>query len=288
MRDPYSSSPSVIVGIDGSRSAAQAALWAIDEAVDRDVPLQLVYAIDDTEGEHGDATGAVGTAEHAISQVITAVESTGKPVKLEADIVHAGPVIALLTASRSAALICVGSTGVKHAVQGRIGSTATALTAAAHCPIAVIPTSTGATPHPDGLILAAVDESPASSAVLELGIQEARLRGAPLRVVPMRRPQLGGGYDADAAVGHRLEDQLEHRMTHWRRNYPELDIESVADHRSLLNYLEQLQRTATPIQLVVVDPLRPGPTDLLLGPSGRAALDAAGCTLLVCDRQWWL
>jgi hypothetical protein len=38
----------------------------------------------------------------------------------------------------------------------------------------------------------------------------------------------------------------------------------------------------------VVDPVRPGPTDVLLRPSGRATLDAAGCALLICDRQWWL
>lgn len=289
MRDPYSPSPAIVVGIDGSRSAARAALWAIDEAMDRDVSLQLVYAIDPGERDH-DTDGAVVAAEHAISDVIAAIESTSKPVKIEAEIVRANPTSALLEASRSAGLICVGSTGVKHATQGRIGSTAAALAASAHCPVAVVPTSTGAPPNQAGLILAAVDESPASSAVLELAVQEARLRSAPLHVVTMRRTQLGGGHELDAAPDrkHRITAKLEHRLTHWRRNYPELDIESVPDHHSLLNYLEQLQRTATATQLVVVDPLRPGPTDLLLGPSGRAALDAAGSTLLICDRQWWL
>ena len=46
MRDHYSPSPSVVVGIDGSRSAVNAALWAVDEAVGRDIPLRLIYAID--------------------------------------------------------------------------------------------------------------------------------------------------------------------------------------------------------------------------------------------------
>jgi nucleotide-binding universal stress UspA family protein len=287
MRDPYSPSPLVVVGVDSSRSARQAAQWAIDEAIDRDVPLQLVYAIDPAEGDHDDGS-AVAAAEHAIKDVIAAVESTGKPVKVEAEIVHSSPAAALLAASRSAALVCVGSTGIKHALQGRIGSTAAALAASAHCPVAIVPTSIDATPRPAGLILAAVDESPASSAVLELGVQEARLRGAPLRVITIRRRQPGDGYEPDPSASQRIRAKLDHRLTHWRRNYPDLDIESVTDHYSLLNYLEQLQRTGTPIQLVVVDPLRPGPTDILLGPSGRAALDAAGCTLLICDRQWWL
>ena len=287
MRGLYSSSASIVVGIDGSRSAVQAALWAIDEAVDRDVPLQLVHAVDARERDHDDET-EVAVAERAINNVITEIESTGKPVKIEADIVHSHPAAALLEASQSAAMICVGSTGVKHATQGRTGSTAAALAAAAHCPVAVAPTSTA--PRQAGLILAAVDESPASSAVLELAVQEARLRGAPLRAITMRRRQIGGGYATGPATdrSHRIEAQIDHRLTHWRRNYPDLAIESVHDHFSLLNYLEQLQRTATPVQLVVVDPLRPGPMDVLLGPSGRTTLDAAGCTLLICDRLWRL
>ena len=40
------SGPAVVVGVDGSRTALHAALWAIDEAVARDVPLRLVYVID--------------------------------------------------------------------------------------------------------------------------------------------------------------------------------------------------------------------------------------------------
>ena len=50
MGAPYS--PSVVVGIDGSRAALDAALWAVDEAVSRDIPLRLVYAIDSTDNSH--------------------------------------------------------------------------------------------------------------------------------------------------------------------------------------------------------------------------------------------
>ena len=46
MGEHFSPSRSVVVGIDGSHSAIDAALWAADEAVSRDVPLRLVYAID--------------------------------------------------------------------------------------------------------------------------------------------------------------------------------------------------------------------------------------------------
>ena len=38
----------VVVGIDGSQSGVDAALWAIGEAVERDVPLRLVYVVEPT------------------------------------------------------------------------------------------------------------------------------------------------------------------------------------------------------------------------------------------------
>jgi hypothetical protein len=41
--------PAVVVGVDGSRAAVRAALWAVDEAVSRDIPLRLVYALDPGE-----------------------------------------------------------------------------------------------------------------------------------------------------------------------------------------------------------------------------------------------
>ena len=45
LHDPDIGQPSVIVGIDGSQAAIEAAEWAIDEAVTRKVPLRLIYVI---------------------------------------------------------------------------------------------------------------------------------------------------------------------------------------------------------------------------------------------------
>lgn len=35
---------SIVAGIDGSKAAIRAALWAVDEAVSRGVPLRLLHA----------------------------------------------------------------------------------------------------------------------------------------------------------------------------------------------------------------------------------------------------
>jgi len=261
MREPYTSSHCVVVGVDGSRSALQAGRWAVDEAVDRDVPLRLVYAIESAESEPD--------AEGAIRDAFAAIDSTRKPVKIEAEVVHERPVTALLTESRSAAMICVGSTGLKHAVHGHIGSTASAVINSAHCAVAVVPIT--AVPTPTGSVLAVVDESLDSTGVLALAVREARLRGARLTVLTAAAPA-----------------RLERYLAIWRRNYRDVDIQPVAKQGGVVDYLEYRHRTTDPVQLVVVDPRRPGPADVLVAPAGRAALDAARCTLLVCDRQRWL
>lgn len=280
MRAQYLSSPHVVVGIDGSRAAMQAIIWALDEAVDRDIPLVLVYALQDNDD--------VAAAESSVRGAINAIEATGKPAKVEAEIVRCPPATALLDASRSAALVCVGSIGFKHATRGRIGSTAAALAVAAHCPVAVVPRCARPGPDGTGLVLAVVDGSPASDAVLEQGVAEARLRSAPLRVFTLQQPRHTGPEDPGPALDQRVATDLANRVARLRADQPDLDIDAVCDHRGLLNYLEHLHRSAAPIQLIVVDPQRPGPADVLLGPPGRAVLEATGCTLMFCDRRCWL
>lgn len=266
----------VVVGIDGSRSALQAALWAVDEAIDRDVPLRLVRAIDSFESEPA--------AEGVIRDAFAAIQSTRKPVKIETEIAHDRPIAALLAESRSAAMVCIGSTGLKHAVHGHIGSTASAVVSSAHCAVAVVPIS--AVPIRAGCVLAVVDESRASSAVLELAVREARLRCTQLRVLTAWPPQGSAAHDTNEVAA--ASGRLERHLGPWRRSHPDIDIQPITWHGGVVTYLEHLHKTADPVQLLVVDPLHPGPAGTLLAPSGRAALDAARCTLLVCGRQDWL
>jgi nucleotide-binding universal stress UspA family protein len=281
MREPYSSSHCVVIGIDGSRSALRAALWAVDEAADRDVPLRFVCAIDSSESNLGKGATEQAVAENAIRDAFAAIEPRRKPVKIEAEIVREHPIAALLEESRSAAMVCVGSTGLKHATHGRIGSTALALVASARCPVAVVPNSAVATPA--GCVLAVVNESPSSRAVLELAVREAHLRDVPLHVLTAAPHEGNGMHDANevAAVSARLERYL----MPWRRSHPTLEILPIAGHGSVINYLEYVHRNAQPVQLLVVDPGLAGPTDILLGPAGRAALNATRCILLIGERE---
>ena len=286
MRDHYSPSPSVVVGIDGSRSALDAALWAVDEAVSRDIPLRLIYAIDpaNTAGtDPQDAARDLAKAEIAVRYAFTAVESTNKPVKIEVEILQDRPTRALLGASRWAAMVCVGAMGLKHSAQGRIGSTAAALASSAHCPVAIV---RGHDPlqAEQQWVVAELDESAASEGVLRRALEEAQLRGAPLRVLVTWQSRFTDVHDGLAvADGNRLaKAQLDRRLAQWRKRYPDLDVQAVAVHGSTLNYLT---KNASSIQLLVAGHERAQGINELVGPPGYAALHNGNCSVLICEPQ---
>lgn len=277
-------SRSVVVGVDGSRSAVDAALWAVDEAVDRDIPLRLVYAIEPRSAEDAQqAARDLATAEIAVRYVFTAVEATDKPVKIEIEILQATPTHALLEASRNAAMLCVGSVGLKSSGQGHVGSTAAALASAAHCPVAIVQ---GHDPmlNTQRWVVVEIDECATSDGVLRRGLEEARLRGAPLRVLSAWQSRFTDIHDCNAVRnGNRLaKAQIERRLAQWRRRYPDLDVKAVAVHGNILKYLS---RNADTIQLMVVGHERAHGIREIVGPPGYAALHKAGCSVLVCDPQ---
>ena len=286
MRDHYSPTPSVVVGIDGSRSALDAALWAVDEAVSRDIPLRLVYAIDpdgtvSTDPE--DAARALARAEVAVRHAFTAVESTDKPVKVEVEILQDRPTRALLEASRWAAMVCVGSLGLRHSAQGRVGSTAATLASSAHCPVAIV---RGHDPHhaEQQWVVAELDESAASDGVLRRALEEAHLRGAPLRVLTTWQSRFTDIHDGRAvADGNRLaKAQLDRRLAQWKKRYADVDVRAVAVQCNTLNFLT---KHASSIQLLVVGHERAQGVTALVGTPGYAALQNADCSVLICEPQ---
>ena len=284
MHDHYASSPAIVVGFDGSRSAVGAALWAVDEAVSRDIPLKLVCAIDPSDHPNADTEDAareLATAEIAVRQAYTAVESTDKPVKIEIEILQKNPTHALIESSRCAALLCVGSIGLKHSRQGRIGSTAAALATAAHCPVAVVHGFDSHRAH-QGWVVADLDEVSTLDGVLLCALEEARLRGLPLRVLTTWQSRYTDIHANNAvADGNRLaRARLDRRLDQWRKRFPDLDVEAVAVHGSTLNYFA---REAGTIKLLVIGHERADGIRELVGPPGYATLHQAGCSVLVCE-----
>lgn len=274
----------VVVGIDGSRGAVDAAMWAIDEAVDRDVPLRLLYAIEPPNPAFVDCHSVAhdfATAEAAIRDASMAIESTDRPVKIEAEILRDRPAGALLAASRTAAMICVGTLGSNHASGKRMGSTVTALMSRAHCPVAVVPPRGPKSADP-GWVVAEFVDSPGGIRALEHAIEEARLRSAPLRVLSAWRPHYTDIHDVRAASEgtRQAKAHLERSLHRYRRLNPTIDIEAVAVPGNPLNYLA---RHADSIQLLVLGHEPSEELAEFAGPSRRAALTGVHCVVLISD-----
>ena len=264
--------PSIVVGIDGSRAAARAALWALDEAIGRGLELRLVAAAE-TDQDTDSAQSALRTA-------VSALESAGRPglPGIRTEVVAAGPVVALLEAGRTAAMICLGAVGRRHFEHNRLGSTVNALVASAHCPVAVV---RGGDRAASGWVVVELDRNPDSAGVLQFAVEEARMRTAPLRVLGTWADDAHGPHSS-AESDHLVRIQLDRRLETWRHRYPDLDVAPVAVRGSALSYLHE-HRNA--VQLVVVGVRNSGGVAELLGPAGHAALHDTDCSIVLVDHQ---
>ncbi len=275
MADTSASAPCVVVGIDGSRSALDAALWGVDEAVSRDIPLRQLYAIDpDDSHDTEEAARDLARAEIAVRYAFTAVEATEKPVKIEVEILQTRPVDALIRASSYAALLCLGDTGIHGRSGTRLGSTAAAVATSARCPVAII---RGFDPQPaeKRWVVVELDEQVPDAAVLRQASDEALLRRSPLRVLP-------AGPTRGSARGDQPADALERHLAECHQRYPELDIETVVVGTSPSRYLAEY---ADWIQLLVVSRERThGIADLFNSP-GYPQLPEACCSVLIYQPQ---
>jgi len=282
MPDTAPPSPSVVVGIDGSHSALTAALWAVEEAVERDIPLRLIYAIQPRGELTAEAAASdLSAAETAVRMALMAVESTGKPVKVEVEMLQGSPTEVLLQAGRAAEMICVGVVGLKSTIARRVGSTSAAVATWARCPVAVIrgcdPTAT--TP---GSVVVEIDRGSNSDAVLERGAAEAVLRDAPLVVVSVWQSSYTDVHESGAVAerNHLVRAELSRRVARTIRAHPDLDVQLEAVHGTLLTYLS-LHAEST--QLVVVGRRRAHGVTEMVGPPSCAALHDSACSVLVCD-----
>jgi len=267
---------SIVVGVDGSRPAVHAAVWAADEAVARDLPLRVVHVVEEHLDDAGDAFTA---AQAAIADACTAITATGKPVAVQTEILRGHALSALATASHSAAMVCVGPVGRHRIASHRAGSTATALASSAHCPVAIVRTGRLSD---TGRIVVDLGESAEEVPVLRAGIDEAQLHRLPLEVVAAWHTHAGDPRD-DHTIdegNQRVRAQLERSLAPWARRYPSVDMRPVALHGSFLDYLAKNARS---IQLVVVGTGASG--DELLGPTGSAVLRKTDCSVLVVARH---
>jgi nucleotide-binding universal stress UspA family protein len=273
MRDSNTSQPSVVVGIDGSQAAIQAAEWAVDEAVSREIPLRLVEVIPEQVepaplASVGNVRMELEYGETALRIATAAVEATGKPVKVETAILQGNPAATLIAESRDAEMICVGSVGIGRFARALLGSTAAELAEAAHCPVAIVRTRQSQ-PKPDSaLIVVAINDSPDNDDVVEHAMAEAKLRHAPVLALGVLRKDSGNMPSAE----------LNQRVQFWGRRHPGVKIYAGATRADIADFLAVMDRT---IQLAVISSTDADQVARLIGPHRHPILGHAECSVLI-------
>jgi nucleotide-binding universal stress UspA family protein len=258
----------IVVGVDGTRQSLRAAAWAAGEAALRRAPLHVVNAFGIPDAFHGETMPPrdwLDSRRRESAEIVRrAVAAAGQPsLTVAGESVLDGPIPLLLRRSEDARMIVVGFAGRGVLGDLLVGSVATALTAHARCPVAVIRGEDRGEQDP---VVAGVDGGPASESVLAAAFEEASLRGAPLVVVHVWADAEPGAAFAEALAG-------------WRAKYPDVgvspDIEQDKPRRRLLDW-------STRAQLLVVGSRgRGGFTGLLLGSTSQALIQYAACPVLV-------
>lgn len=284
MREINTPAPSVVVGVDGSRSALAAASWAVEEAVARGVPLRLVSVVDGPAAQDVTAAGrALAAAEAAARRGLALAESSTTHVRVDLEVLRGRPVHRLLEAGRGATMLCIGSVGTAGATSGRLGSTALGLADGAHCPVAIVRQSRpSSAPHES--VVVELDGSSDGDALLRLGIEEALLRHAPLVVISVWQADVTDVHDARAVAeqNRRIRAQVNRRLACTRRRHPKLEVVPVAVRGTLLNYVSHHHDS---IQLLLIGRRRAHGLAEMIGTASYAALRDTDCAVLVCDRH---
>ncbi|OXM69169.1 universal stress protein [Amycolatopsis vastitatis] len=276
--------PPIVTGVDGSAESLDAVRWAARTARLRNAPLEIVHALDVSAllaggvvpppDEMVDALRARGRRALRTAQELAAAQGVPSAVtRLDPD----RAAQSLVEASRTAALLVVGSTGHGRLTSLLAGSVAAAVGTHAHCDTVVVRGDSWDEPAAAGRpVVTGIDGSEAGARVLAAALAEARTRRAPLVVLhawadtPPPHPDPRCVTEA----GQRLlgERVLAH-------DTGDVEVERVVVHAHPRR--ELVERSGTAQLVVVGDRGRGGFPGLLLGSTGHALLHHAACPVLL-------
>ncbi|HET9139924.1 universal stress protein [Actinophytocola sp.] len=279
----------IVVAVDGSESARNAARWAARAAQQRGRRLRVVHVyqwplpayrpvfVDSTTLREA----IRHTAAALLRQAVAEAEAAAPGLDPESELLCGDPVVVLREVSQDAAMVVLGSRGLGGFTGLLVGSVAVALAGHGYCPVAVV---RDGRPDPGGPVVVGVDGSPAGEAAIALAFEEAALRGSGLVAVHAWTDAVfpdGSFYpDLDwAAQTERATEVLAERLAGWQERYPEVAVHRVIEHDRPARALRDAAKGA---QLLVVGSRgRGGLTGLALGSVSQAMIHHAPCPVLV-------
>lgn len=282
----------VVVGVDTSRRARAAALWAAVEAALRGVALDLVHSSPpppssavDVPSPRGSAAPAAQRLLHDISRACLRV-APSLTVRTHLEVIPASG--ALVRWSAKAQLVVVGHHGVSNFTGLMVGSVCASLGERAECPVVVVRSSGSAVPAHHGPVLLAVTGATGEDSVIDFAFSAAARAHRPLIAVrtwwtDLDEDFLGGLFEATSHVERQLaqvRDEVSKALEPAQRDYPDVATTIRVSHdRPGPTLLAEVDRNHS--QLLVIASNDRGVPARLLGPTARTMLHHAACPVAI-------
>ncbi|MCZ4558733.1 universal stress protein [Rhodococcus maanshanensis] len=282
----------VVVGVDGSQSATDAAWWAAECAVARGAPLKIVTTMY-VPGSYAVPIGMppefYDEQETAAKERLSAAAAharlaAGEGLSIDTDLFTGPATATLLSQSETASMLVVGSRGLGEFTGGLLGSVSSAVVGHARCPVAVVK----ALAEPEGVarrpVVVGVDGTRNSEPAIAEAYLEASLRKADLIAVhawsdltlPPRFSDDGLDWEP---IQSREAVTLSESLAGYADDYPDVHVHPIVVRQEPVRSLLEYSRRA---QLVVVGSRgRGGFASMLLGSTSRALLHSISCPLLI-------
>jgi nucleotide-binding universal stress UspA family protein len=285
----------VVVGVDGSAASVTAVSWAAQLASSRQLDLEIVHGRQIAAFGCGGGVAGIDVLIDAIRQEGERIVAVSRKVaaSIDEDLVvttetpTGTPAPLLIGRSRRARMVVVGATGSGGFAGMLLGTVPATLVSHAYSPVAVVRGRHGSAPAPEsGPVVVGVDGSPANEPAIAAAFEEASSRGAPLVAVHAWYDGTCEDFSGAVRTIPRREsveaDQerlLGQRLAGWQEKYPDVEIRRVLRRDRPRHALLEAAEKA---QLVVVGSRgRGGFTGMLLGSTGQALVQHAGCPVLV-------
>jgi nucleotide-binding universal stress UspA family protein len=282
---------SVTVGVDDGPCSGAAVDWAADEARFRGTRLHLVHAwleqpYDTPEGRGNAFYRQAG--EELLRGLVERASNRHPSLEVTSQLMDAGPLDALTSASTTAGLLVLGTRGAGGFPGLLTGSTSLRMAATAACPVVVVPAAAGEADDAGtrrGVAVGVHGRGPCEG-LLAFAFETAQRRGLPLRIVhAWRYPLVLEPGHANPPVyeqGHVAGEEarlVAEILAGWRQKYPDVPVEEDIVRSAPAKHLVAVSATQ---HLVVVGRHRTTEGPLRrLGSVSQAVLHHAECPVAV-------
>lgn len=261
----------VVVGVDGSESALDAARWAADEAHRLAAPLLIVNVYtwpvtgypETLIAGHDLLKALKRGSDEVLAQAREAALAVAPDLEVAVDSVPGDAVPRLRAHGERSSLIVVGSRGLGGFSGLLVGSVAVGLAGHVSCPVIVV----RGEPN-DGPVVVGLDGSPLSEAAIGFAFEEAAARGADLVAVHAWRDP---GPDA--------QELLTRWLAGWPERYPTVAVTHATPRGRAAKVLMDHAQGAR--LLVIGSRGRGGFKGLILGSTSQALVHHAPCPVAV-------